>query len=169
MKSVRQASHPRILRRIIGRSGNGGFSLIELMLAVAIIGILMAVAMPAYQEYLRRANQSAAKAVLMEVSSRQEQYLMKAGSYSASYTATGCVFGDLAYTVPTEVCTNFDIALTAGTIPVTYTVDAMRGLPTFRVSASGKAGTVQEGYPVAGATTEYSINQFGLKLPVSAW
>lgn len=169
MQSITQSSYPKALRRARGRSGNGGFSLMELMIAVVIIGILMSVAIPGYQEYVRRANQAAAKAILMEVSNRQEQYLIKAGAYSGSYTAAGCVFGELAYTVPTEVCTNFDIALTAGNLPVTYSVDAMRGLPTFRVSASGKAGTIQDGYPAAGATTEYSINQFGLKLPVSAW
>lgn len=169
MKPVMQAPHPKALRRVRGRSGNGGFSLLELMITLVIIGILMSLAMPGYREYMRRANQAAAKAVLMDVSSRQEQYLMKSGAYSSSYTVAGCVFGELAYTVPAEVCTNFDIALTAGTLPDTYSVDAMRGLPIFRVSASGKVGTPQEGYPAAGATTEYSINQFGLKLPVSAW
>jgi type IV pilus assembly protein PilE len=169
MKSVRQPSTPRGLRRIRGRSGNRGFSLMELMIAVVIIGVLMAMGVPIYKEYLIRANQAAAKAVLLEVASRQEQYLIKAGAYSASYTATGCVFGELSYTAPVDVCGRFDFALTAGTLPTTYSVDAMRGLPTFLVSASGKAGTMQAGFPAAGATTEYSINQFGLKLPVSAW
>lgn len=168
MKSVRQASYPIVSRRIRGRSGNDGFSLMELMIAVVIIGILMSFAMPGYKEYMIRANQAAVKAVLMEVSSRQEQYLMKAGSFSSSYTPAGCVFSELVYTVPTEVCANFDIALTAGTNTAS-TVVALQELPIFRVSASGKAGTIQEGYPVAGAATEYSINQFGLKLPVSAW
>jgi len=169
MKSVRPTFHPKALRHAPGGLVNRGFSLMELMITLVVIGILMSFALPAYREYMIRANQAAAKAVLMEVSSRQEQYLIKAGAYSSSYTVAGCVFSELAYTVPAEVCTNFDITLTAGTLPDTYSVDAMRGLPTFRVSASGKAGTVQEGYPVAGATTEYSINQFGLKLPVSAW
>lgn len=169
MKSVRQPSYPKGLCRIRGRLGNGGFSLMELMIAVVVIGILMAIAMPAYQEYLIRANQSAAKAVLMEVSSRQEQYLMTAGAFSSVYTTATCFFDELAYTVPAEVCANFDIALTAGNLPDTYSVAGMRGLPIFRVSASGKAGTVQAGFPAAGAANEYSINQFGLRLPVSAW
>lgn len=169
MKSVRQPSHPQALRRVSLRLGNGGFSLMELMIALVVIGILMSVAVPSYREYMLRANQAAAKAILMEVSSRQEQYLVRAGAYSGVYTAATCFFDELAYTVPVDVCSKFDFALTAGTLPVTYSVDAMRGLPTFRVSASGKAGTTQEGFPAAGAGTEYSINQFGLKLPVTAW
>ncbi len=182
MKSVRPTSYPKVLRHVRGRRSNGGFSLMELLIAVATIGILMSLGMPVYKEYVIRANQAAAKAVLMEVSSRQEQYLMKAGKFTCSDPADPtdatqpCTYvvpanGSLAalgYTVPAEVIQNFDIALTAGTNTAS-TVVAMQGLPIFRVSASGKAGTIQAGYPVAGATTEYSINQFGLKLPVSAW
>lgn len=182
MKSVRQPFHPKATRRVLGRPGNGGFSLMELMIAVVIIGILMSLGLPAYKEYIIRANQTAAKAVLVEMSSRQEQYLMKAGRFTCSDPADPtdatqpCIYvvpsdGSLAalgYTVPAEVIQNFDITVTAGTNTAS-TVVAMQGLPTFRVSASGKAGTIQAGFPAAGATTEYSINQFGLKLPVRAW
>jgi len=188
MKFVGPAFHHKALRHVSGRLRNRGFSLMELMIALVVIGILMSISMPAYREYMIRANQAAAKAVLMDVSSRQEQYLVKAGRFTCSNpatvppdsdsdqapTCTHLVSSDgalalLRYTIPTEVIQNFDITLTAGTLPATYSVVAMRGLPTFRVSASGKAGTIQAGSPAAGATTEYSINQFGLKLPVSAW
>ncbi|MDP2826854.1 MAG: type IV pilin protein [Sulfuritalea sp.] len=137
-----------------------GFSLVELIVVVAIIGVLAAISMPAYNEYLIRANKAAAKAVLLEVASRQEQYLMNSGSFGT--------LAQLNYTVPTEVSTYFDIALTTGTNSGS-TVTALQGLPTFTVSASGKAGTVQEGLPAAGAATALSINQFGLKLPVTEW
>lgn len=136
-----------------------GFSLLELISVVAIIGILTVIAMPAYKEYQIRANKAAAKAVLMQVASRQEQYLMKSGSFG---TLT-----QLNYTMPTEVSTYFDITLTTGTNSGS-TVTELQGLPTFTVSASGKVGTIQEGFPAPGATA-LSINQFGLKLPVSEW
>lgn len=137
-----------------------GFSLVELLVTVAIIGLLTAIAIPGYNQYLIKANQSAAKSVLLDIASRQEQYLMTNGTYGTLV--------QLNYTVPTEVSTYFDITLTTGTNSGS-SIAALQGLPIFTVSASGKTGTLQEGKPAAGATTAYSINQFGLKLPVSAW
>lgn len=160
MISVRQACYPTALNQVRGRGINGGFSLIELIVTVAIIGILMAIAMPSYNQYLIRANKAAAKAVLMEVASRQEQYMMNAGSYGT--------LAQLNYTVPAEVSSKFDITLTTGSNTAS-TVVALQGLPIFTISASGKAGTIQAGYPAAGAGTALSINQFGLKLPVTEW
>ena len=50
-----------------------GFSLMELMIVVAIIGILAAIALPAYQDHVRRAKAVEAAAVLDEMHLRMEQ------------------------------------------------------------------------------------------------
>lgn len=138
-----------------------GFSLIELMVAVVIVGVLLAVAQPGYTQFVIRSNKAAAKAVLLDVSSRQEQYMMTSGAYASTVTA-------LNVTVPTDVSNYFDVTLTAGTNTAS-TVTALQGMPIFTISASGKTGTIQANNPAAGATTALSINQFGLKLPTSEW
>jgi len=56
-----------------------GFTLIELLVAVMIVGILTAVAVSSYQDYVLRAQRSDAKTVLLEV----------AGWMERNYTATG--------------------------------------------------------------------------------
>lgn len=135
-----------------------GFSLIELLIVVAIMGILMAIALPSYNQYLIKANQAAAKAFLLEVASREEQFLIGNGSYGSLV--------DLKVAVPEDVDRYFDVTLITGTNSGS-TVLALQGMPTFRISVAGKAGTLQAGNPPV--ASPYSINQFGLKLPVGAW
>lgn len=58
-----------------------GFTLIELMIAVAVIGILMAVALPSYEQYTERARRADGRAALL----RAAQWLERAASVSGTY------------------------------------------------------------------------------------
>jgi len=63
-----------------------GFSLIELMIAVVIVGILAAVAMPSYNNYVIRGSRAAAQTELLELASLQEKIYLNSSAYTASAT-----------------------------------------------------------------------------------
>ena len=63
---------------------SSGFSLIELMIAVAVIGILASIAYPSYTQYVARGNTAEAEAQLMEGASTVER------CYTENYSYSGC-------------------------------------------------------------------------------
>lgn len=65
---------------------NQGFTLIEMMIVVAIIGILAAIAYPSYQEYILRSNRAEGQALLNDAAARQERYFAQNNAYITATT-----------------------------------------------------------------------------------
>jgi type IV pilus assembly protein PilE len=66
-----------------------GFTLVELMITIAIIGILAALALPAYDRYVRKTNRAAAKSTVEKVRSLEETYYTNNKSYTGTLTDLG--------------------------------------------------------------------------------
>lgn len=60
-----------------------GFTLIELMVVVAIVGILAAIAYPSYQQYVRRAARAEARATILDMAQNQERWFTNNNTYVA--------------------------------------------------------------------------------------
>jgi type IV pilus assembly protein PilE len=78
-----------ISKKITAPHGIHGFTLIELMIVVAVIGILTAIALPSYQRYIEKSRRVDAKNAILDLASREERYLSVNSTYSNSATALG--------------------------------------------------------------------------------
>lgn len=96
-----------------------GFTLIELMIVVAIIGILVAIALPSYQQYVIRSNRTAAESEMVYIANLQQQFLFANRAYAdnTSLSASG-------YVLPANVSSHYSLNITANNTasPPTYLV-----------------------------------------------
>jgi type IV pilus assembly protein PilE len=104
-----------------------GFTLIEIMIVVAVIGILAAIAFPSYQSQIRKSNRAAAQAVMMDVANKQQFYLSSQREYADT-------LAKLSVTPPNDVTRWYTVTVTA---------DNAATPPTFLVTATPVAGTAQ--------------------------
>ena len=119
------------------------FTLIELLIALALVATLATVAYPNYVSYKVRANRAAAQALMLDLASRQQLYFLDARAYAGSLAQLG--LGPLPpqigayYSVPDPVVDN-------GAAP-----------PTFMLSALARPGTIQA------ADGDIGINSAGVR------
>jgi len=102
-----------------------GFTLIELMIVVAVIGILSAIALPSYNDYVLRGKLTEASTELASMRVKLEQYFQDNRTYSGA-----CAAGTVA-PLPTGKYFTYACTLAASTFQVTATGVAAQGTGSF--------------------------------------
>jgi type IV pilus assembly protein PilE len=123
-----------------------GFTLIELMIVVAVMGILVAVAIPSYRSYIITANRNAAQAQMMDIANREQQYFLSNRVYASETT-----LASNGYALPTEVSSNYSYVVTVGSGTV----------PSYTITFTAINNQVSDGN--LGLTSE------GVKTPTAKW
>ena len=124
-----------------------GFTLIEIMVTVAIVAILATIALPSYQEYVTRSRFSDATSALANKRVQIEQFFQDARTYEG---APGCADDDADSASPTSTLFDFSCGDTANENGFTLTASGRAGTPmagfTFTINEAGnRASTVPAG------------------------
>lgn len=128
-----------------------GFTLIELMIVVAIVAILGAVAMPLYQKYVQQTYRTEAQSALLELSHFMERHYTNKGGYlTAGHTGSAPT---LPYAkVPQTGTTRYELSFQQTPTAQSYTLQAVpKGMMqsdlcgTLTLSQTGKKGSAAAG------------------------
>lgn len=131
---------PRLPLRSTGRSLHSGFTLIEVMIVVVIVGILAAIALPSYSNYVTRSKLIDAHTKLGDLRVQMEKYFMDNRSY-LNGAACGITATALA-TANADPARSFDFDCPAGSATDT----------TYTLTATGRAASGMSGF-------SFSVNQ----------
>ena len=123
-----------------------GFTLIELMITVAIVAILAAVAYPSYTSHVKKSNRRAAQAQMLDIANRQQQFLLANRAYASDAQLTGS-----GYTLPSDLSGKYTPSVTVGSSTV----------PAFTITFEATGTQASDG--------DLTFNSEGVKLPADKW
>ena len=115
-----------------------GFTLIELMIVVAVITLLASIAYPSYTAYTKRAKRSDAQQLMQEIALKEGQYILDARSYTQTIGTGGLNINRQGWdctTTPAN-CTNPNYTISVSQMDMTATP------PTYTIKAEPVSGSV---------------------------
>ena len=136
-----------------------GFTLIELMIVIVILGLLMAYAIPNYRRYVIISKRTEAKDTLTQIAAAQERHKMVFGAYaSGDLRNTPENVANLAYPQPDTNNYTYAMATTA---------NASGTIIAFTVTATAINYQTEDTYD--GGCTSLTLNSVGVKTPLDCW
>ena len=136
MSIASRPGYPADIRRPLPARRQAGFTLMELMVVIVIIGLLAAVALPSYQSYVRKANRAAGKSKLLEIAAKQESYFAD----NKKYTNDLSKLGYLGNTVGVDRDYKF---VTSTSTSAVYVISAVSAAPNTSFTLTANAANTQ--------------------------
>ncbi len=94
---------------------NFGFTLLELMIVVAVVAVLVALAVPSYVNYIRKANRGEAQALLLEWANNQEVWRASNASYDDGTNIDEPTHDRFGFAVSNTTASTYTLTATANT------------------------------------------------------
>jgi len=122
-----------------------GFTLMELMIVVAIVGIISAVAYPAYTQFIVKSKRTAGSSMLLQIADSQQQFFMDNKQFATKFSSLGYASDDMMINDEGQIVSASDskrtykIAL-SGAAATAYTVEAVPQLG--QASKDSHCGTI---------------------------
>jgi type IV pilus assembly protein PilE len=141
-------------------SKSKGFSLIELMAVIAVIGLLTAIALPSYRDYLNRGKRAEGRAYLVQAAQRMERFYTDNNCYPSAGAACGnatdsagalAAAGLLAFSGSNAGNSNYTIAVTTNAQNYTFTATPANGFTDARCGNLTLTNTGAKGASASGA------------------
>jgi type IV pilus assembly protein PilE len=105
------------------RTISGGFTLIELMIAVAIVGILATIAMASYTSQIQKSRRTDARSAVMDLAGREEKLFSTVNAYSGTPSDLG--YGAVGAVYPITVGSGYyQVSVTVANPPISFLVTA---------------------------------------------
>jgi type IV pilus assembly protein PilE len=125
------------------KKSHNGFTLVEMVIVILILGVLAAISIPSYREYVIRGHRRAAQAAMMEIATRQQQYFVANRTYATK--------AQLGYVLPDQVGDFYD-----------YDIDLDAGPPPgFEITFDSQGSQASDG--------DLTLNSEGVKGPADKW
>ena len=133
-----------------------GFTLMELMIVVAIVAILASIAYPSYRNQVVKGNRAAAQGYMMSLSSREEQIMLDNRAYKAAADNAAIAGVSGLISVPAEVSKHYLLKIESPN-------PGTPALPSYLITATPIGGGIQAN------DGNLTLDSTGMKSPAGKW